>query len=480
MNETRLASQHKYWSVFLLAATVLTALLMLFSPHAKAQDYNPAPTARKFFIVGSCLSDQPRLSKVPGRTYLDFQGRPVNLPQFLRANGFNAVRLLVNIMQPDITTGVDNKDIDHRESNYLLDWGGEDLQVAEARQARTLGQNIILTLQFGQEKPLGPDNWHEFIPDSWLGLNYGQTLVKIDKGIRKMLLPFLAAGIQPDILIIENESDSGMLFQTVDSNGKMVLRDDKTTNPMSDAASGYFADWPKAAGYYKRAILSAKDAIRKAGMDPAYTRIAVHGSTSPGHARFLFNNIFCNRQDAENVYYRYGKPIGVVTAVPAALRKIHLRDLVDIMGFSCYPDPPYNGTKRAFDASLEQLTDDLAYYNSILPAYGKYNTGPYYGQPRKQSLVVEFGVPTNQHYGFDVPRQQRFVTAFFNDISVYPWMLGAEWWEPGYGRNNWCNNQGSLYRTTKWNSKLNDYAVLAPITTIKTWGSFANPISGHG
>ncbi|MGI4789769.1 MAG: glycosyl hydrolase 53 family protein [Janthinobacterium lividum] len=460
---------------FLPLAALLSGLLLAGADcPAQAQEYHPVPTARKFPYVGSALSDQPRLARVPGRVYDDFAGKPTNLPAFLASNHFNAVRLLVNVTQPP-TAGVDNRDIDHREANYLLDFGGEDWQVAEARQAKKLGQRVVLTLQFGQEKPLGADNWHEFIPDAWLGLNYVQTLGKIDSGTRRMLLPFLKAGIQPDMLIIENESDSGMLFQTVDTHGKMTVRNDRTTDPFSGAATGNFSIWPKCAGYYKREILSAKDAIKQAGFDPARTRIAVHGSTTPGHARFLFNNIFRNKPDAESVYYSGGTPKGVVSAVPASLRKLRLADMVDVMGFSFYPDPPHGGTKAAFDASLRQMNDDLAYYNTVLPGYGRYAAGPFRGQAKKQSLVIEFGVPTDAAAGFTGPRQGQFVTAFFDSLAAYPWTLGALWWEPGYARNNWAHGEGSLYRTTKLDPKHGDYAVLKPVATIKTWGAFAAP-----
>ena len=431
-----------------------------------AQAHQAAPSTRKFAYTGAALSTYPRLSRAPGRVFEDFQGRPTLVPRFLAANGFNAVRVLVTYGQPAVTHAVNNSDYDHREANYQLDFGGQDWQIALAKEARRQGQKVVLTLQFGQEKPaLGADNWHEFIPDAWLGLSYAQTLGKIDAGTRQLLRPFLQAGVQPDILIVENESDSGMLFQTVNAQGRMVVRDTKSIDPFSDSATGNFSNWPKCAGYYKREILSVKDELKREGFNPARTRIAVHGSTTPGHTRFLFNNIFHNKPDADSVYYAGGVPKGVVTAVPASLRKLRLCDLVDIMGFSFYPDPPPSGTPTAFAASLKQMTDDLAYFSTILPRYGR----------AKQCLVIEFGVPTDKSVGFDVPRQQQFVKAFFQALAPYPWTLGALWWEPAYARNNWSHDEGSLYRVTAWDTRRQDYPAFKPVATIRTWGSFAAP-----
>ncbi len=459
---------------YLRAIMISGVLLAVPTGTARSQTAGPPSAARRFPYVGACLSCEPRLEKMPGRRYLDFQGRPVDPVRFFAANGFNAVRVEVTNGQSDKTPPIDNRDADHREANYQLDFGGRDAQVAMAGRARALGEHVVLTLQFGQDKPID-SNWHEFIPDAWLGLTYRQMLDKIDTGTRQMLRPFLHAKIQPDIIICENEADSGMLFQTVGRDGKMTLRDDSKADPFSDDATGMYTNWPKCAGYFKREILSAKDELRKEGFDPAQTRFAVHTTTNPYRARSTFDRIFRGKLDAESIYYEDGKPRGVVTAVPEGLRRIHLRDLVDIMGFSCYPIMPDDGSPAAIADSLQQVTGDLAYFNTVIPSFGRYTRGPFRGQSKKQVLVVEFSVATDEHTGFDVAAQQRFVTEFFHRLSAYPWTLGALWWEPTYANNNWNHHEGALYRNGAWDAKRQDTPDMTPVATIKTWGTFAAP-----
>ena len=375
------------------ALFLATALIALLSPSSQAQEYNPAPTAHQFPYVGAALGVHARLEKVPGRKFLDFAGKPIDPVKFLAANGFNAVRVGgVSYGQPLTTTSVDNADVDHRELNFGLDWGGVDRQVATARRACALGEKVALTIQFGQD--LGPESWHEYIPRDMLGLTYGQTLHKIDVTTRLLLDQFLNAGIQPNIIICENEAESGMLFQYADANGKMAIRDRPDKDVFSDSATGIYSIVPKYAGYFKQEILSAK----------ANSKNAV--STRPRRAlpctrqRILTVPAACSTvcstipSRPESVYYdKTDHPVGIVTAVPPYLRNVRLADLVDIMGFSFYPGLPKDGTQAGFAAALAgkngsmDLTDDLAYINTIIPTYGRYTSGPWKRQYKKQVLV---------------------------------------------------------------------------------------------
>lgn len=452
---------------------IAAALVVVSQTPSKAQVYNPTPTTRKFPYVGAALGVHDRLEKVPGRKYLDFHGKPVDAVKFLAANGFNAVRVgAVTYGQPLTTTSLNNTDADHRELNFQLDWGGIDRQVATARRARALGEKVVLTIQFGQD--LGPDSWHEYIPKNMLGLTYTQTLQTIDDTTRLLLDQFLNARIQPDIIICENEAESGMLFQYVGADGKMAIRDRPDKDVFSDSATGIFSILPKYAGYFKQEILSAKSQLKKRGFDTTKTRFALHTTTNPDRARSVFDRVFHNpHPNAESVYYdKNDKPQGVVTAVPASLRKLRLADLVDIIGFSCYPGLPKDGTQAGFTAALSgkngsmDLIDDLAYFNAIIPQYGRYSKEPFQGQYRKQALVVEYGTGAGSAPGFDMARQDKFTVAFFNELAKYEWTLGALWWEPTYGHNNWYGHDGSLYRDLQ-------NPILTPISTIKVWGSFA-------
>ncbi|MBA3706503.1 MAG: glycosyl hydrolase 53 family protein, partial [Bacteroidetes bacterium] len=418
-----------------------------------------------------------RLEKIPGREFLDFNGNKVDAIKFFAGNGFNAMRVFASYSDPVIlTTGpVDNTNADYRERNFQLDFGGIDTQVILAKRAKAAGMKILVTIQFGQDGPV--DNWHEYFPTKWLNLTYQQMLDSIDKYTRVVLKPFLNAGIQPDVIIVENEADSGMLFQYLGTDGKMHIRDNVATDVFSDVATGIYSIWPKSAGFFKRVILSAKDEISKAGLDPAYTRIAVHTTCNPFRARSTFDRIFNNKPDAEQVFYQNGTSQGIVTAVPANIRNLNLRDMVDIMGFSYYPPLPTTSTQADFDKSNLQLTDDMNYMDPLIKNYGIYTSGPFIGQYKKQALVVEYAAGTDASIGCDEARQKLFVADFFKKLSSYGSTMGALWWEPTYGNNNWYHDEGSLYRHTVWNSTTNTWAKLRPLDLIKTWAACVTPIS---
>ncbi len=457
----------KYPFVFLTAtAALLVSVGACAAQNAGAPDAG-APT-RKFDYAGACISTAPRLEAISGRVYLDFRGEPTDPIALMQRDGFNAWRLFAayrDTPESDEPFSNDNvakngRDLNGREENFALNFDAPSSRLALAKRVNVGGDKIVLTLQFGQNGPV--DNWHEYIPWSWLGLNYVQTLDKIDADTRVMLRPYLRAGIAPDVIVVENEADSGMLLQYLGDDGKMHIRD-TSTDPNDDTAGGSYGNYPKYAGYFKREILSARDEIKKGGFDPAKTRFAFHTTTNPFRNRSMWERTFENRPDADRINYdKDGKLLGLNTAVPAAVRDVKLSDLVDIIGFSVYPPELKDDSPASIDASLQQFREDLAYFNERLPKYGTYQSGPFQGQPKKQALVIEFGA-----------KNGAIVPPFFAAMAPYSWMMGALWWEPTYGSNNWFGSQGSLYRRTVWDEKLEIWATFKPVPWLKTWGSYA-------
>ncbi len=447
--------------IITLAALAALAALVVCGPSCRAQ-------ARQFDYVGACVSAAPRLEALPGRVYLDFAGQPADPLELMQKNNFNAWRLFAAFHEnpeSDAPLSADNiardgRDLNGREENFALDFDTPSSRLALAKRVSVGGDKVLLTLQFGQSGPV--DNWHEYIPQSWLGLGYVQTLDKIDVETRKMLRPYLDAGIQPDVIIIENEADSGLLFQYVGADGTMKIRD-TATDPNDDTAGGHYQNYPKYAGYFKREILSARDEIRRAGFDPARTRFAFHSTTNAFRNRSMWERTFENKPDADRVNYdEQGRSLGLNTAVPAALRDVKLSDLVDIIGFSVYPPELKDDSPAAVDESLWQFRSDLAYFDAHLAPFGRYESGPWRGQWKKQALVVEFG-----------HNDGAIVAPFFAAMAPYDWMMGALWWEPTYGSNNWYGSQGSLYRRTRWDDQLKLWATLAPTPWLQEWGSHA-------
>lgn len=452
--------------MFLKPTVLLCAVVTSLAGVGHAQ--NAPESVRKFSYVGACVSTAPRLEAIPGRVYLDFAGQPSDPIALMQRNNFNAWRLFASYHEtPESNEPLtadniakDGRDLNGREENFALNFDTPASRLALAKRVNVGGDKILLTLQFGQDGPV--DNWHEYIPTSWMKLTYGQTLDKIDAQTRAMLRPYLDAGIQPDVIIVENEADSGMLFQYLGDDGTMKIRD-TARNPNDDTAGGHYQNYPKYAGYFKREILSAKDEIARAGFDVRKTRFAFHTTTNPYRNRATWERTFANKPDADRINYdEKGNALGLNTAVPAAIRDVKLSDLIDIIGFSFYPPQLKDDSPAAIDASLKQFREDLAYFDARLPQYGRYTDGPLRGQWKKQALVVEFG----HDDGAIVP-------PFFAAMAPYEWMMGALWWEPTYGSNNWYGSQGSLFRRTQWDAENKIWATLKPVPWLQTWGSYA-------
>ena len=53
-----------------------------------------------------------------------------------------------------------------------------------------------------------------------------QVLIAIDIEVRRQVQPFLSAGIQPDIILLETQGTSGMLFDITLPNGQTHSRGD--------------------------------------------------------------------------------------------------------------------------------------------------------------------------------------------------------------------------------------------------------------
>ena len=466
-------------------ATLSVLTLLATMSRAQAQDFDPAPTSRRFMIAGGCIAQLERFEAIPGRRYLNFLGKPTDPIAFLARNGFNAGRVGDYFIYSLKAPKPDNSgDVNKRERNFQLDKDGLDRQVRTAKRLKATGQKVVLTLHFGVDGPV--ENWHEYIPERWKTLTYAEACAEIEKKTRVYVGAYLDAGIQPDIIIIGNESNSGLLYQYLGKDGKMHIRDTKT-NPNDTTAGGEIQNYPKFAGFFKAAILSAKALIKKRGLPVDKTLFSVHAASDPGVIEWMFGNVFGTEDEARNhthadrdQYFYSGDTRGpLMTSIPAHIRKVNLRDVVDIMGGSFYPHHPTAETKEAYDKALSPLTQQLDNIQNRLESYGKYTSGPYAGQWKKRFLVVEFGTDTDEYFTTaSAERQSRFLTYFWNSLARYPWTIGAMWWEPTYCNNNWFADKGSLYRHVpdfSQKSLSDTVGDCRPLTGIVTWGKFGSP-----
>jgi hypothetical protein len=360
----------------------------------------------------------------------------------------------------------DNTNADQRELNYLLDFGGISEQVNLALRAKAAGMKVIITLQFGQS--FLTNSWHENIPKAWLSLTYTEMLTQLDTETRRMLTPFMDVGIQPDIIIVENEADSGMLYEVDNGSGGQAIRNNLTTDVFSNVATGIYTIWPKCAGYFKRVILSAKAVLTEKGMDNAYTRFAVHTTTNSARIRGTYDRIFNQPDLNETNYVVNGVDKCVVSIIPADIRNTKLKDLVDIMGASVYPDVPVSASPTDLAKNLTLFNSDWGYVGSKITSFGKWTSGPYNGQYKKQGLVVEYALGS-------VTESVRIaaVKEFLNEVcNNYPWIIGAMWWEPEYANNNWYGSTAELYNKVAWNTTTQTWPIFKETTTLSAWGSY--------
>jgi len=425
---------------------------------------------RKLEYLGGDMSCLHRIELVPARIFQDINGTTVDPIQHMAGKGFNAIRVFVSSDMP-LTNPAgfpDNTNVDQRELNYQLDFGGISEQVNLAIRAKAAGMKVILTLQFGQS--FLTNSWHENIPKAWLNMTYTEMLTQLDVETRRMLTPFMNAEIQPDIIIVENEADSGMLYEIDNGSGGQAIRGNLTTDVFSNIATGIYTIWPKCAGYFKRVILSAKAVITEKGMDNAYTRFAMHTTSNTARIRSTYDRIFNQPEINETNYVVNGVDNGVVSIIPADIRNTKLKDLVDIMGSSEYPAVPASTSAADIATSLAQFNSDWGYVGSKITSFGKWTSGPFTGQYKKQGLVVEYALG-------NLTETVRIaaVKEFLNEISNnYPWVIGALWWEPEYANNNWYGSTAELYNKVEWNTTTQTWPVFKETSTLVVWGSYGS------
>jgi hypothetical protein len=170
----------------------------------------------------------------------------------------------------------------------------------------------------------------------------------------------------------------------------------------------------------------------------------------------------------ETNYVVNGVDKGVVSIIPEDIRNTKLKDLVDIMGSSVYPAVPASGSAADIAKSLKQFNDDWGYVGSKITSFGKWTSGHYNDQYKKQGLVVEYALGS-------VTETVRIaaVKEFLNEVcNNYPWVIGALWWEPEYAHNNWYGSTAELYTAVAWNPTTQTWPVFKETTTLAVWGSY--------
>ena len=424
----------------------------------------------QWFYAGGCLGTVLRAEAIPGRQFFDFDGNTLKDPfSVMQDAGVNAARVEAFTTS---TLGAcppfDENNVLNRELNFELDDACLVTQVTSAQIAQNHNMKVVLTLNMGFD-----------IPVAWQDYNYIQMLGAIDGEVLRQLTPFLQAGIQPDIVLLENEGTDGILYNVVLPSGETYARGtggDANVSALQvqreqcgQLPTGNMASYPQLAGYYKQEILSARRAIQQAGFDNTRTRFGLHS-----HGQYIDwkqSVVYSTNPNLETLFSNNGTTCNFNQVIPANILNRRAADMLDIMGFSSYADPmaPVDPNSLAsLQATFDRLNVTLNLMNQVAQRYGAYHAGPFAGQSVKQGLGVEYA--STFVYPAQTAAQQTHTQIYLQTLRTYPWFLGALWWEPTYTYNNWEGGNATLFHRWTAGSQTN----LAPTATLQTWGSFAH------
>lgn len=381
---------------------------------------------------------------MPGRIFTDFSNvNKIDPVEFGASYGMNAVRLATTMGQCLGPSRLDNSPgWPEREKLFTLDLGCIDLQVRLAQRAKAVDAKVVHAINMGSP-----------IPTAWLRYSYPQMLAALAKETSRHIQPFLDAGVQPDVVLFGTEETDGILKTELLPNGythERGILDQYTSwetyerELCGQIPTGSTAAWPQLAGYYKQMAATISARLTAAGMDPTLTRYGLHshGQYFPWKTDVVYNQ----SPSAETSIQQGNISCSARGIVPEPLYSTRAADVLDIMGFSGYPNPstPVTMDKVGYNATFAPIYTNLAAAKPVVERFGKHASGPFKGQYVKQVLLAETGM------SFVSPNQMPFAAAawdmFFKIFDSLDWVLGALYWEPFYGRNYWEGGRASLYR----------------------------------
>lgn len=402
----------------------------------------PSPDIRESFLVGASVGTLPRLEALPNRQYMDVSGTQViDAMDFAATAGMNVARVHTSMgMCSGPTLSFNNSaGWAEREKNYALDWGCIDLQVSVAKRAQNRSMKIVHAINMGQN-----------LPPAWYNLTYVQVLEQISIEVKRQLQPFLDANIQPDIIILGTEETDGMLYRQVDPvtgqwfNNRGVPQSNKSSDVLrqeliGQIPTGNLASWPQLAGYYKHMVATAKQVIVQSNRDPSRTLFGLHshGQYFPFKNDIVYNNV----RSEQRMSLRTGT-YDLKEVIPAMLYNQSCSSVLDVMGFSGYPDPmhPADLDGPGLAQSMTNINKNIAASRAVAQKYGRNENGRY----TKIALLLE--TASAYDYPAGIADQDAFINIFFTTLLAEEHILGALWWEPMYGRTYWMGGRAALYR----------------------------------
>lgn len=364
------------------------------------------------------------MEHIPERKFYDFDGKTIKDPiKTLGSAGLNAVRIETSRGQClGPSHFVNNGSTLGEELLFTLDFGCIDTQVQIAQQAIAQGMRIQLTINQGFDIPKEAESY-----------SYEEMIKDIQKETKRQLQPFLDVKIVPDVILLENEGSDGILFTEKSTGHVRGTNDGKASAATVDKElcgqipTGNMVSYPQMTGYYKAEIIACNEAIAAAGFKIDNVRYGLHS-----HGQYV--------QWKEGVVHGVSPPSESVLlnaagnkcpggqVIPADILAKNASEMLTIAGFSAYPDPmrptDINST-ASMEATLDRLKKTLTQIQADAERYGKYDSGPFKGQYKLQSLGVEYGT---SYAPDEVDAQIAHTQLMWSAVKRFPSFLGMLWY----------------------------------------------------
>ena len=432
--------------------------------------------ASQAFWAGATVSTLMREEAIPGRVFYSFDGVTVADPfKMMGDAGLNAIRIETWRGQSYGPTNFTNQDdlpkILGDELAFTLGSGGIDIGVKTVQRCIAQGMKVVHTI-----------NQNYTIPRALESLNYTEMIAEIQKETKRQLQPFLDAGIVPDVILLENEGSYGFLLKE-ESTGRTRGCGDADCGSAAkiDAElcgqipTGSMASYAQVAGYWKAEIIAANEAIATAGLPTNKVRYGLHSMgqyVQWGEAQVHGPNPKNETKLVDSKGQPCARPVEDI--IPNDILKRNASLMLNIAGFSAYPDPLQPNDPDSDDdlhRMLERPRTTLTEIQSYAEAYGRFEDGPFKGQYKLQALGVEWGAHFDQKT--EAAQHVHFTEMLWEMTSQFESLLGVLFYEPWYCYANFEGGQiGWSYRQEKGAWGKGETGVV-PNEVLTAWGKRA-------
>ena len=280
------------------------------------------------------------------------------------------------------------------------------------------------------------------IPEAWASLDYAGMVAAIQTETTRQLQPFITANAAPDIILLENEGTDGYLY--IDNSTSHIRgADDKKQGSQTQLndeicgrrPGGNMATYPQLAGFYKAQVQACTSAYLAAGLDPGLVRFGLHdhGQYHQWKQGIVWGDGPGPLDKERNQKDADGNACDLQAVIPADLYNTNVAEVLDIMGFSSYSDRPANiDDLSTYNVTFDRIRTSLQQGLDNAQKFGRWESGPFKGQLKKQSLGVEYAVEFVQENENDIKAEKPYIDMLWEVTKGFENMLGELWYEIWY------------------------------------------------